>query len=107
MCATSSSPAMRLTIDAGFKSVKPSTKVVAAVSAPTAPNGTPRPSIPSLPHLAIDWHPGRRYAVYLDIAKTAMAIACRRGSHAARFFRPGRGQPGAFDAARATLKPEK
>ncbi|WP_171012561.1 MULTISPECIES: TonB-dependent receptor [unclassified Sphingomonas] len=100
-------PSDALTIDAGFKSVNFSTSG-GGIGPDRAPNGTLRTIDPFLPHLAIDWHPDAGTSLYLDIAKTAMGYrVSSRGNIGPVSSAWAADNQELFDAARATLKPEK
>jgi hypothetical protein len=100
-------PSETVTIDAGFKSVDFSTRG-GGIGPDRAPNGTLRTTDPFLPHLSIDWHPDGRTSLYLDIAKTAVGYrVSSRGNIGPVSSAWAADSQELFDAARATLKPEK
>ncbi len=100
-------PTDTLTIDAGFKSVDFATSG-GGIGADQAPNGTLTTADPFLPHLAIDWRPNARSGLYLDIAKTAVGYrVSSRGNIGPVSSAWAADSQELFDAALATLKPEK
>lgn len=100
-------PTGTLTIDAGVKAVNFATSG-GGIGPDRAPNGRLATSDPFLPRLAIDWRPDARTALYLDIAKTAVGYrVSSRGNIGPVSSAWAADSQALFDAALATLKPEK
>ena len=100
-------PTDTLTIDAGVKAVNFATSG-GGIGPDHAPNGRLATSDPFLPRLAIDWRPDARTALYLDIAKTAVGYrVSSRGNIGPVSSAWAADSQALFDAALATLKPEK